>query len=221
MKLTKKKVFVTALAVSLAAIISMGTLAWFSASDDVTNKFMIADSADTPDEIFSVDVWEYVDGDTTTKDQDGAEYKDILPGGRYHKEPYVENTGAYDQYIRVKVTVNNADAWIAALGNGYDLGTMFEGHDESLWTRYEVGQYSNDANGSYYTMVFYLNKILKPDETACLFNTVVIPTQLTQADMVFVGGEFDLTILAEAVQTENLGDGVDTAYEAFQAVGMN
>ena len=216
MRMTKKKVFVAALAVCLVAVLSMGTLAWFSAEDEVTNRFMIADSADSPDEIFSVDVWEYVDGDTTTKDQDGHTYKDILPGGRYHKEPYVENTGSYDQYIRVTVTVNNADAWIAALGNGYDLSTMFEGHDESAWTRYEVGEYNGTNNT--YTMVYYLNYKLAPDATVCLFNTVVIPEDLTQEDMTFIGGQFDLTILAEAVQTENLGDGVDTAYEAFQVV---
>lgn len=215
MKMTKKKVFVAALAVCLVAVLSMGTLAWFSAEDEVTNKFMIADSESDPNEIFSVDVWENTpDGD---KDQDGYEYKDILPGDQLKKEVYVENTGAYDQYIRVKVTVNNADAWIAALGNGYDLGTMFLGHDETKWTRYEVGQYSNDANGSYYTMVFYLNEKLAPNATVNLFETVEIPSQLTQQQMSFVGGQFDLTILAEAVQTENVGD---SAYEAFQTVGM-
>lgn len=211
----KKKVFVVAVAVCLVATISMGTLAWFSASDEVTNNFMIADSADTPDEIFSVDVWEYVNGNTENKDQDGHTYENILPGGRYHKEPYVENTDSYDQYIRVKVTVNNADAWIAALGNGYDLGTMFEGHDESAWTRYEVGEYN--AQNNTYTMVFYLNYKLAPGATACLINTVAIPSQLTQEDMVFIGGQFELTILAEAVQTEHVGD---NAYEAFQTVGM-
>ena len=215
MKFTKKKVFVVALAVCLVAVLSMGTLAWFSDSDSVTNKFMIADSESDPNEIFSVDVWENTpDGD---KDQDGYEYKDILPGDQLKKEVYVENTGAYDQYIRVKVTVNNADAWIAALGNGYDLGTMFLGHDETKWTRYEVGEYSNDANGSYYTMVFYLNEKLAPNATVNLFETVEIPSQLTQQQMSFVGGQFDLTILAEAVQTENVGD---SAYEAFQTVGM-
>ena len=215
MKMTKKKVFVAALAVCLVAVLSMGTLAWFSDSDSVTNKFMIADSESDPNEIFSVDVWENTpDGD---KDQDGYEYKDILPGDQLKKEVYVENTGAYDQYIRVKVTVNNADAWIAALGNGYDLGTMFLGHDETKWTRYEVGVYTPGANGSYYTMVFYLNEKLAPNATVNLFETVEIPSQLTQQQMSFVGGQFDLTILAEAVQTENVGD---SAYEAFQTVGM-
>jgi len=40
-------------------------------------------------------------------------------------------------------------------------------------------------------------------------------------DMVFVGGKFDLTVVAEAVQTENVTFDTDTtndAYEAFQTV---
>lgn len=216
MRMNKKKALSLALVVALIAILSFSSLAWFSDTDDVTNTFMVANSAETPDEIFSVDVWEYVEGDIENPDQDGHTYEDILPGGRYHKEPYIQNTGSYDQYIRAKVTVSNADAWIAALGNGYDLGTMFEGHDESVWTRYEAGEY--DGTNNTYTMVFYLNYKLAPGEKACLFNTVVIPSQLTQEDMVFVGGEFTLTVLGEAVQTENLGEGVDTAYEAFQVV---
>ena len=61
MKLTKKKVFVAALAVCLVAILSMGSLAWFSAQDEVDNKFMIATSEDLdPDDIFSVNVWESI-----------------------------------------------------------------------------------------------------------------------------------------------------------------
>ena len=212
MKMNKKKVFTLALAVCLIAILSMGSLAWFSDADSVTNDFMIADSADTPDEIFSVDVWENTpDGD---KDQDGYIYNNILPGAELKKEVYVENTGAYDQFIRVHVTINNADTWIAALGNGYDLGTIFEGHDETVWTRFEPGVY--DGTNNTCTMTYYLNTTLAPDATVCLFDTVVIPSQLTQANMVYVGGGFEMNILAEAVQTENLG--VNTAYEAFQIV---
>jgi len=219
MKMNKKQVFTLALAVCLIAILSMGTLAWFSDEDSIKNDFMIAGSDDdTPDEIFSVDVWENTpDGD---KDQDGYKYEDILPGDQLKKEVYVENTGYYSQYIRVTVTVNNANAWIAALGNGYDLGTIFEGHDETLWTRMEVGTYNSTDNT--YTMVYYLNKTLAANETACLFETVKIPSKLTQKDMVFVGAGFKLTVVADAVQTENLGidttDNINDAYQAFQVV---
>lgn len=215
MSMNKKKLLSLSIVVIMIAILSFSSLAWFSDADEVTNKFQVADSESDPDEIFSVDVWENVDG-STEKDQDGHIYEDILPGGRYHKEPYVENTGKYDQFIRVHVTVTNADAWIAALGNDYDLGTMFEGHDEAAWSRYEAGVY--DGNANTYTMTYYLTYKLEPGQTACLFNTVVIPGHLTQNDMAFIGGEFELKIVAQAVQTENLGDGVDTAYEAFQVL---
>ena len=63
MKLNKKKVFALALAVCMAAILSFSTLAWFSDSDSVDNKFQIADSTQQPDKIFSVDVREKVDID--------------------------------------------------------------------------------------------------------------------------------------------------------------
>ena len=79
MKLNKKKVVVVSLAISLIAILSLGSLAWFNAKDEVTNKFMVTNSEDDADKIFSVDVWEYVDGDTQNKDQDGNEYNDIVP----------------------------------------------------------------------------------------------------------------------------------------------
>jgi len=217
--MSKKKLLSLALVVCMIAILSFSTLAWFSDSDEVTNEFYVASSEDdSADEIFSVDVWENTpDGD---KDQDGYEYKDILPGSQLKKEVYVENTGYYSQYVRMTVTVTNADAWIAALGNGYDLGTIFGGHEESKWVRLDVGTYDGTANT--YTMVYYLTETLEAGETACLFETVNIPTHLTQADMVFIGGSFDLTVVADAVQTENLGidttDDICDAYQAFKVV---
>ena len=217
--MNKKKLLSVSLVVIMIAILSFSTLAWFNDADSVKNEFYVASSDDdTPEEIFSVDVWENTPEED--KDQDGYVYEDILPGSNLKKEVFVENTGYYAQYVRMNVTITNADAWIAALGNGYDLGTMFGGHDETLWTRFEPGVYNAVENT--YTMTFYLNKVLESGETACLFENIVIPTQLTQADMVFVGGSFSLTAVAEAVQTENLGiditDDICDAYQAFQVV---
>ena len=61
MKNTKKKVFVVALAICLVAIISMGSLAWFTASDSVDNTFKIADSNDDANDVFSIDLYEKKD----------------------------------------------------------------------------------------------------------------------------------------------------------------
>lgn len=222
--MNKKKLLSVALVVIMIAILSFGTLAWFNDADSVENKFYVATSEDKdPDDIFSVDVWEDTpDTEDGEKDQNGHEYKDILPGSDLEKEVFVENTGYYAQYIRMNVTITNADAWIAALGNGYDLGKLFYGHDETKWSRFEPGVYTPGENGGTYTMTFYLNEALETGETACLFEGIVIPTHLTQEDMVFVGGTFSLTAVAEAVQTENLGidttDDICDAYQAFQVV---
>ncbi len=224
--MSKKKLLSLALVMIMIAILSFSTLAWFNDKDEVTNKFMVATSGDAsdPDDIFSVDVWEEVDTDgdgnpdavKPGEDVDGgeAEFENILPGAKYVKEPVVENTGAYDQYIRVVVTLSDAQAWVDALGYGYDLATVFVGHDETLWTR-SVG--THDAANDQLVYVYYLNKVLKPAETATLFTHVQLPTSLTQQQMAKLNGGFELNIRADAIQTENLGDGVDTATEAFAA----
>ena len=156
MKLTKKKVFVASLAVSLVAILSIGSLAWFNAEKEVTNKFYIASSDDTdPDDIFSVDVWENTpDGE---KDPDGYEYKDILPGDVLKKEVNVENTGYYDQYIRVTVTVSDAQAWMDALGvtAAPRLDAIVEGFDynANIWVDNNRKVVGDDI---VYTMVVFV-----------------------------------------------------------------
>ena len=58
MKFTKKKVLVTSLAISIIAILSFGTIAWFTAEDSVTNKFYVGDTDTEADEVFGIDLWE-------------------------------------------------------------------------------------------------------------------------------------------------------------------
>ena len=221
--MNKKKLVSLAMVVIMIAILSYGSLAWFNDSDSVTNEFKVATSDDPsdPDDIFSVDVWEKVDTDGDgisdeigkNADNGGAVFENILPGAKYVKEPVVENTGAYDQYIRVVVTLSDAQAWVDALGYGYDLSEIFIGHDEVLWTR-DKGSHVGDE----LVYVYYLNEALSPAETATLFTHVQLPTSLTQQEMAELDGSFELTIRADAIQTENLGDGVDTAKEAFTVV---
>ena len=218
MKMTKKKVFVAALAVCLVAILSMGTLAWFNASDNITNKFLIADSDQdgTPD--FAVDVWENDpdSSDPTVKDQDGVEYKGIAPGDVLAKNPTVENTGDYDQWIRVYVTF---DEWAkineacANQGVSNDLRSWLNvnnGLQTPAWTAVGDGVVDGDT----VTYVYYYNYKLTPDQTAVLFTNVTIPGAFEQADMQYVSGDFSITVKAEALQADNTGD---NAYDAFAA----
>ena len=221
--MTKKKVFVVALAVCLVAILSLGTLAWFNAQDDVTNKFMIADSDDDADDIFSVDVWEKTP--ESDADQDGAEYKDILPGDLLDKEVYVENTGYYDQYVRVTITISDAQAWVDALGSTYDPANLFVGYDATMFAENHIWNNLQGATTMPENLVYvmYLKNVLPAGQKVTLFTDVQIPETLTREQAAaFVDNDFTVSVKAEAVQVDNVvpaGTAAgDAAYEAFKTV---
>ena len=219
MKMTKKKVFVAALAVCLIAILSMGTLAWFNANDSITNNFMIADSDGdgTPD--FSVDVWEQDpenptdDNGNVIKDQDGVVYEEIAPGDVLAKNPTVENTGDYDQWIRVYVTF---DEWakLEAACDNQGISSDLRGWlnvDSTAWLSVDDIKEENDS----ITYVYYYNYKLAKDQTAVLFTNITIPGEFEQADMAFANGDFNVTIKAEALQADNTGDNAFAAFGTY------
>ena len=222
MKLNKKQVFTLALAVCLIAILSFSTLAWFTDADEVTNKFHVATSTQDPDDIFSIDVMEKIDTDgdgviDATVDvgdvpNGGFDYQDIYPSAELVKQPIAVNTGAYDQYVRMLVTVDKE--WDTLVGG--DLTATLKGYDATVWS---FGG-KTEENGKV-TYTYYLNRILPHSDTEntgreTLFTHVIIPAQLTQEDMATLqGGMFTMDIVAQAVQADNTGD---NAVEAFALV---
>lgn len=231
--MTKKKILVVALVVSLVALISAGTLAWFSDTDSATNNFYVTNSdQNDPDAIFSVDVTEFVadDGEQKQSVDTGYDFEDILPGDVLTKQPFVTNTGSYDQFIRVTVTISDYAAFNAALGESYPVASLFgnlncgfEGADLVL------DSHTENANGDdSLVYVFYVNKVVAPGESIRLFDKVLVPTELDQADFAntTLSDGFSIDIFAEAVQTDNVGvddlanaDAAD-AKTAFAYVGM-
>ena len=230
--MNKKKLLSLALAVIMIATISFSTLAWFSDADEVTNKFMVAGSEDqNPDDIFSVDVWEDIDGDGEEDTTEGYTYEDILPGDKLTKVANVENTGSYDQYIRVTVKITDAAAWQNALGEGFNDETLiacFEGYNPDLWRR-EASAVDADADVIRITMYYNGGDkqnpgIVAPGDVVNVFKAVKIPATLTQDQAAEFAGGFEIVVTADAVQTENLGvnteDTICNAYEAFVTVGL-
>lgn len=214
MRMTKKKVIALALVVCLIAILSLSSLAWFTDDDSVTNKFQIAGSEDAnPDDIFSIDVWEKDDPTSNEKDQDGITYPDILPGDDLYKEVNVENTGKYPQYARVIVTVSDASIWQEIYGETFvplnKIATDLSG-DFMEWS------ITSDEVKDTLVYVLYYNKILEPAAIANLFTNVHIPEALDRDQAAKMAGGFDINVVAEAVQTENVGA---NAAEAFKTVG--
>ncbi len=219
MKMTKKKVLVTALAICLVAIISMGTLAWFNASDEVKNIFKVADTDGNGEPDFSLELWETDEYDNRVKER---EYKDILPGDVLDKDPTIENTGNYDQYIRAYVKFSDAATLQAACtkyGLSTDLRTWLN-VDSTVWDA--VTDPSVGADGSI-TYCYYLKNTLGKmvgEETnkVQLFTTVTIPEKFVQADLSGANAVFGIDVKADALQTENTGT---YAAEAFAYVGWD
>jgi len=217
---------VISLVVALIALISMGSLAWFSATDTVNNEFKVAiDGNGDPD--FDIDLIEHrpdpedpsVPSDEIVgedDDPDGIEYEDIAPGDLYSKDPTVKNTGSYGAWVRVKVTFDQYSNWQTALGNhpdmDQDLAAILKTVDETVWERADIVV---DDDADTVTFVFYKRTALAPDEEATLFTQVEIPAAFTQEDMVFADGTFTVNVTADAIQERNTGA---TAQEAFALI---
>lgn len=220
MKLNKKKVFALALAVCLIATLSLGSLAWFTDSDSVANEFFVAGSEDqNPDDVFSVDVWE----DSTPADavgegkiQDGIQYRDILPGDDLYKEVNIENTGAYAQYIRATVTVTDAHVWQKINDEIYVPLNKIADDLNPAFATYRIVY---DAKLDTLTYILYYNDILpfEGNDIVTLFTNIHIPETMDREQAAQMAGGFDIKVVAEAVQTKNVGV---NAVEAFKTVGM-
>jgi len=220
MKMTKKKVFVSALAICLIAIISMGTLAWFTDTDEVNNYFKVSTDGTLPEvPDFKITLFETeVDPATNQKgDANGNgvvdkvktnTYENVAPGDVLPKDPTVRNDGAYDQWVRVKVTLNDYDKWQAVLGTGFDFRTLF-----NVSTAWSYDTVITDDTAKTLTLVYYLDAKLVPDQvSAPLFDTFTVPGAFTVENMPV---NFNLKIVAEALQADNTGSNAKTAFANF------
>lgn len=217
MKMTKKKVFVSALALCLIAIISAGTLAWFSDSDEVDNYFQVStDEQQKPD--FQITLYE-TEVDPSTNEFGDANgngvidkvkvntYTNILPGDVLPKDPTVRNDGQYGQWVRMKVTLNDYDQWQAVLGTGFDFRTLF-----NVSTAWSFDTIITDETAKTLTLVYYLDDELTVGSTSeSLFDKVTIPSAFTVENM---PTNFNLKIVAEALQSKNTGTNAKEAFES-------
>ena len=220
MKITKNKILVASLAVCLVAIISFGTLAWFNATDSITNSFKVTTDDSVTDPDFSVKVSETdINGAETV---DGVTYNAVLPGDVIEKDPTITNTGHYSQWVRVSVTMTKADKW-KNYGGSLKFTDLFEGstyglvadasNSQAKWLLVN-DEVTADLNGKA-VWYLYLNKELAPQETAKLFAKVKIDKDFTLEEVESMGKEFNITVKADALQSKNTGD---NAAEAFANV---
>lgn len=209
--MNKKKILSLALVVIMIAILSFSSLAWFTDKDSAKNDFTIGGAGQNdPEKIFSVDVKENVDGEAEPVDE--IKFEDILPGDNHKKEAYVSNTGAYEQYIRVVMTITD---WNQIKDV---VSIKMDEQFNDTWHIYNSGVYVDadgylkphananvNADGALVVTMF-LNSKLAVSTEAQIMDMVSVSADATQEDFVsenFADG-FQITFDADAAQTKNI-----------------
>jgi len=232
----KKKMLSLALVVIMIAILSFSTLAWFNDTDSVTNDFYVADSDQDGKPDFSVDVIESTTDENgekpgTPNADGGFSYDKLLPGDTLSKIVWTENTGDYDQWVRINITISDWSVWekaiikalkadgVTNIGNiainKYVYNTLLEGFDRNLYL--SKGYRNDDTVNDTATYTLYYKDIVKPGDAFQVMQNVKIPGVLEQEDMEFGTDGFTVTVKAEAVQAGNLK--ATSSVAAFEEVG--
>lgn len=180
----KEKLSVVAILAIFLAIMSAGTWAYFTTSEQVHNVITTG----------SVDITlhEWADEAKTEPFED---LTGILPGRQVTKIPEVENSGENPVFVRVKLT--KGISWLSELElpDEVDLDKVTLDLNETDWV---------EQDGYY-----YYRKVLLPGETTePLFTTVSFDASMGN---VFQNAQITIDITAQAVQSANNGTNPLTA----------
>lgn len=237
MKTKSKALLLTLCAVLLVAASVLGTMAYLTSTDTVTNTFTVGKVEIKLDE---------TDVTNPTGPRVQANSYKLMPGTTYTKDPTVTVLkGSEESYVRMKVTFNNAKAIIAlctdpefaedgptGVENAYPLIRMvnFVEANAAKWDGIipdnMVDTEEMLANAKYFvydkptdtlTYYFYYNEtVAAPDGDVVLpvlFDKVTLPEWVT-SDQLATLENFQITVVAEAIQADGFAN-AGAAWAAF------
>ena len=242
MKTKSKALLLTLCAVLLVAASVLGTMAYLTSTDTVTNTFTVGKVEIKLDEA-------KVNADGIPVEGAGRvmenSYK-LMPGTTYTKDPTVTvKAGSEDSYVRMKVTFNNAKAIIAlctdpefaedgptGVENAYPLirmvnfveanaakwdgiipDNMVDTEDMLADTKY----FAYDKTADTLTYIFYYRETVTAPTAdvvlPVLFNSITVPEWVTGEQLKALNN-FQITVIAEAIQAGSFAD-ADDAWSHF------
>lgn len=205
----KSKVLLTlACAVLLVAASVMGTLAYLTATDTVTNTFTVGNVSIKLDEAKA-----NTDGTLVPNaDRVKANTYKLLPGHTYNKDPMVTVLkGSESSYIKLNVVVTKS-AELDAIG--VDLLTTFKGYDSANWI-YKGNTEDTTANTRTYEF-WYKEAVAAPNADVALdalFDQIVVPGTITNAQLATIEG-MTITVTAHAIQADGFAN-AEAAWVAY------
>lgn len=237
MKTKSKALLLTLCAVLLVAASVLGTMAYLTSTDTVTNTFTVGKVEIKLDE---------TDVTNPTGPRVQANSYKLMPGTTYTKDPTVTvKAGSEESYVRMKVTFNNATKIIAlctdpefagdgptGVENAFPLirmvkfveanaakwdgiipDNMVEMEDMLAMPKY----FAYDKTADTLTYIFYYRETVTAPTAdvvlPVLFDTIKVPEWVTGEQLAELNN-FKITVIAEAIQAGSFAN-ADKAWEAF------
>ena len=220
----KNKAFILALSmVLLAAVSVLGTMAYFTDSEAVTNTFTVGsvkinldESAVKPDGTVIQDVDRVTENDY-----------ELLPGRAYVKDPTVTvKGGSSDAYVRMMVTVNYSSQLDAIFAQGgLDLMSIFVGYDSAKWILHDV---TEDVAANTRTYEFRYKEVVAASDSdtplGSLFTGFTVPGGITSEQLASlvtkdaagkITDQFKIMVEAHAIQAAGFEGDEAGAWAAF------
>lgn len=236
MKTKSKALLLTLCAVLLIAASVLGTMAYLTSTDTVTNTFTVGKVEIKLDE---------TDVTNPTGPRVTANSYKLMPGTTYTKDPTVTvKAGSEESYVRMKVTFNNAKEIIAlctdpefpdevtGVENAFPLIRMvkFVEANAAKWDGIipdnmvetedmlaDAKYFAYDKTADTLTYIFYYRETVTAPTAdvvlPVLFDTIKVPEHVTGEQLAKLNN-FQITVIAEAIQAGSFAN-ADKAWEAF------
>ena len=232
MKTKSKALLLTLCAVLLVAASVLGTMAYLTSTDTVTNTFTVGKVEIKLDE---------TDVTNPTGPRVKANSYKLMPGTTYTKDPTVTVLkGSEDSYVRMKVTFNNAKEIIAlctdpefagdgptGVENAFPLIRMvkFVETNAAKWDGIipdnmvdtedmlaDAKYFVYDETADTLTYIFYYRETVTAPTSdvglPVLFDTIKVPEWVTGEQLAELNN-FKITVIAEAIQAGSFKDAAD------------
>ena len=211
MKTKRKALLLTFCAVLLVVASVLGTIAYLTANDTVTNTFTVGQVAINLDEA-------KVNPDGTpvaNADRVKANSYKLLPGHTYAKDPTVTVLkGSESSYIKMTVTFNKATELDASFApDGANLTSIFKDYGSDYWIA--KGNTENTTANTRTYEFWYKEAVGAPTadvKLKALFGSITVPSTINNDQLKTIAG-MTITVNAYAIQA----DGFETAKDAWDA----
>ena len=213
MKTRSKALLLTLCAVLLVAASVLGTMAYLTSTDEVTNTFTVGRVKIKLDEAKANPDGSLVANADRVK---ANEYK-LLPGHTYNKDPMVTVlSGSESSYVKMTVTFSKANELDAIFApGGADLTSIFNGYDAAKWI---AKGNTKDATANTRTYEFwYKETVGAPTADVALdalFDSITVPGTITNEQLATIEG-MTITVNAYAIQADGFAN-AEAAWAAFK-----